>query len=112
MNKYTNINDIIQKELHSFGVCNNIPVAVMDTFAAHISIMITQAQETAYEAGVLHGVLQQLYSDQSLTADTDNDEDADYYSDDGLTPEQVAEVYASIEEDEKNFFEDDFDEEF
>ena len=47
-----------------------------------------------------------------MTADTDNDEDIDYYSDDGLTPEQVAEVYASIEEDEKNFFEDDFDEEF
>ena len=87
MTDYTCINDAISNELLHFGDSCHIPADVMGTFVSNIILMIKQAQESAFVAGVSHGVLQQLYSDRSLTIDIENDEDDSFGF--GMTDEEI-----------------------
>lgn len=90
MTDYTDINDAISNELLRFGDSCHIPADAMGTFVSNIILMIKQAQESAFVAGVSHGVLQQLYSDRSLTIDIENDEDDSFGF--GMTDEEVEEI--------------------
>ena len=87
--------DMIRHEIIWFGANYGLEFQA-GQLAAHLTIMVNKALESAYAAGISHAELMQLYANKGHDTKAKEDEDEDEAVNFGMTVEEVEEIENSI----------------